>query len=361
LGLATPTALVAGLGRAAELGVLFKSAAALERLGAVDTVVVDKTGTLTEGRPDIVAVDLIGEWSEPDLLVLVASAEEPSEHPLAGAFLRAAGARGLTVRPPDTFESTPGRGIAATVAGRSVMVGSPAYLRERGIPLDDDRVAATSATGATPVAAAVDGALAALYGLGDHARAGARAAIAELGVAGIDVVMLTGDARGAAERVAAELGITRVVSETMPGDKAARVEELRRAGRRVAMVGDGVNDAPALAVADVGVAMGTAADVATASADVVLRRDELSGLSGAIALARRTVRVVRQNLFWAFLYNVVSLPIAAGVAYPWTGWLLSPMLASAAMSLSSLSVVLNSLRLRAVGGGHHAEMPAVAA
>jgi len=360
LGLATPTALVAGLGRAAELGVLFKSAAALERLGSVDTVVLDKTGTLTEGRPDLVAVDVVGGRSDAELLALVASAEEASEHPLAGAFLRAAGARGIAVRHADTFMSSPGRGIVATVAGHEVAVGSPTFLRERGVAIDPARLDALTSGGATPVAAAVDGTLAALYALGDRARPGSRAAVAALHAAGLETVMITGDSRAAAERVAADLGITRTVSETMPQDKAARVQQLRRDGRRVAMVGDGVNDAPALAAADVGVAMGSAADVAAVGADIVLLRDDVSGLSGSVALARRTLRIIRENLFWAFSYNVLALPIAAGALYPSTGWLLSPMLASAAMSLSSLSVVLNSLRLRRFRTGHPAGMPRIA-
>jgi Cu+-exporting ATPase len=357
LGLATPTALVAGLGRAAELGVLFKSAAALEHLGGVDTIAVDKTGTLTEGRPDLVSTEVVGDLAalgiadEDALLALVASAEEPSEHPLAGAFLRAAGARGVVVRPPDSFAATPGRGVVATVGGREVAVGSPAFLAERGVVVD---AVSVPARGATPVAAAVDGAAAALYALGDEPRPDARAAVAALRGMGIEVVMITGDARAAAARVAQEVEVSRVLAETLPAEKAARVRALREEGRRVAMVGDGVNDAPALAAADVGVAMGSATDVAAVSAEVVLLRDRLSGLAGAVGLARRTLRIVRENLFWAFAYNVVALPVAAA-------GLLSPMLASAAMSLSSVSVVMNSLRLRRFRSTEAAGMPGVTA
>ena len=346
LGLATPTALVVGLGRGAEIGVLFKSAAALERLGGIDTVVIDKTGTLTEGRPEVVVADVSPGRDADEVLALTAGAEQGSEHPIAGAFLREAGARGIAVPAVARSEITPGRGIVAAVQGREVTVGSPRFARERGVALDEARVATIAERGLTVAVAAVDGTVAAVYGIGDHPRRGAREAIARLRARGIEVVMLTGDARPVAERVAAEIGVARVITEALPEDKAREVAALRAAGRRVAMVGDGVNDAPALAGADLGIAMGSAADVAAESAEVVLLRDDLGSLAAAVELARRTVATIRQNLVWAFAYNVAALPVAAGALYPATGWLLSPMLASAAMVMSSLSVVLNSLRLR---------------
>jgi P-type Cu+ transporter len=346
LGLATPTALVVGLGRAAALGVLFKSAEALERLGSIDTIVLDKTGTLTEGQPQLVAAEVGDGWSEDEVLALAAAAEQGSEHPIAGAFLRAAGARGIAVPHAEEFEAVPGRGVVARVGGREVAVGSPRFARERAATVDDARVAALADRGLSVAVAVVDGAVAALFGVGDHPRPGAPAAIARLRAAGIETVMLTGDARPVAARVAAEVGIDRVVADALPEDKGREVAALRAARRRVAMVGDGVNDAPALAAADLGIAMGSAADVAAQSAAVVLLRDDLAALAGAVAMARRTLATIRQNLVWAFAYNVAALPVAAGILYPVTGWRLSPMLASAAMVLSSLSVVLNSLRLR---------------
>jgi P-type Cu+ transporter len=343
LGLATPTALMVGLGRGAELGVLFKSAAALEHLGSIDTLVVDKTGTLTEGQPQLLAIHPLGGGDERRLLALVAAAEEGSEHPLAGAFLRAAGERAVAVPAAAGFVATPGRGVCAEVEGHQVVVGSPRFLAEQGSPAPAERVAELGAQGLTAVVAAIDGAAAAVFGLGDAPRPGAAEAVRRLRARGIEVVMLTGDSRAVAAQVAAELGITRVVAETLPEAKADEVAALRQAGRRVAMVGDGVNDAPALAAAQVGIAMGSAADIAAESAGVVLLRDDLPALAGTVALARRTLRTIRQNLFWAFAYNVVALPIAAA-------GLLSPMLAGAAMSLSSVSVVLNSLRLRRFRG-----------
>ena len=346
LGLATPTALVVGLGRAAELGVLFKSAEALERLGSIETIVLDKTGTLTEGQPQLVAAEVGDGWAEDEVLALAAAAEQGSEHPIAGAFLRVAGARGIAVHHAEEFEAMPGRGVVARVGARQVAVGSPRFARERGATVDDARVAALAGRGLSVAVAVVDGAVAALFGVGDHPRPGAAAAIARLRAAGIETVMLTGDAPPVAARVAAEVGIDRVVAGALPEDKGREVAALRAAGRRVAMVGDGVNDAPALAAADLGIAMGSAADVAAQSAAVVLLRDDLAALAGAVAMARRTLATIRQNLVWAFAYNVAALPVAAGLLYPVTGWRLSPMLASAAMVLSSLSVVLNSLRLR---------------
>jgi Cu+-exporting ATPase len=346
LGLATPAALAVGLGRAAEHGALFRSAAALERLGSIDTVVVDKTGTLTEGQPLVLAIEAATGWDEARLLALAAGAEEGSEHPLAGAVLRAAGARGVVTPPATAFEAVPGRGVRATVEGHAVVAGSPRFVREAGVVVDDAALAGVRARAATPVVVAVDGAVAGVLAIGDAPRAGAVEVVRELRDGGIEVVMLTGDARAPAEAVAATLGVARVEAEALPADKAARVQALRGEGRRVAMVGDGVNDAPALAAAEVGVAMGSATDVAAASAEVVLLRDELGALAAAVRVARRTLRVVRENLWWALGYNVVMIPAAAGALVPLGGPALSPMLASAAMAGSSVAVVMNSLRLR---------------
>ncbi len=309
---------------------------------------VDKTGTLTEGQPLLLAIALApgAALDEVRLLALTAGAEEGSEHPLAGAVLRAAGARGIVVPAAAAFEAVPGRGVRATVDGRAIVAGSPRFVREAGIAVDDEALAVARDRAATPVAVAVDGVLAGVLAIGDAPREGAAAVVRALGAAGIEVVMLSGDGRGPAEAVAAALGITRVEAEALPADKAARIAALRAEGRQVAMVGDGVNDAPALAAADVGVAMGSATDVAAASAEVVLLRDDLGALAAAVHVARRTRRVVRENLVWALGYNVLMIPAAAGALIPLGGPALSPMLASAAMAGSSLAVVANSLRLR---------------
>ncbi len=349
LGLATPAAVAVGAGRGAELGVLVKGGAALEAASRVNTVLLDKTGTLTAGKPAL--TDLVspsGAEFDAELLGLVASAERGSEHPVAAAVVDGARARGVALRPAEAFRAVAGEGIEARVGASLVRVGTAAWLRAAGVdvaPLggEADRLARR---GRTPFFAAVDGRLAGVLAVADRPAPEAPGALRALGAMGVEIAMVTGDREGAARAVADELGIARVVAEVRPEGKARVVAEERAKGRVVAMVGDGVNDAPALAAAHVGVAVGGGADVAIAAADVALLRGGIAGLVTALRLARATLRVIRQNLFWAFAYNVVGIPVTAGLLYPWTGWLLSPVLASAAMSLSSVSVLANSLRLR---------------
>ncbi len=350
LGLATPTSIMVGTGKGAENGILFRNAEALERLGSVRAIVLDKTGTLTEGKPrvtDIVrAPDAPGES---ELLALVAAAERGSEHPLGDAIVReAVEARHLDVPTAEAFESVPGGGVVATVAGTAVLVGRAGFLEERGVELgalvaEADRLAAD---GKTPVFAAVGKDAAGVLAIADTLKSGSLDAVAALHGLGISVAMLTGDNRRTAEAIARSVGIERVLADVRPDGKAAAVKALQAEGKAVAMVGDGVNDAPALASADVGVAMGTGTDVAMESAGVTLMSGDLRGLVTAIALSRSTMRNIRQNLFWAFAYNVVLIPVAMGALYPFTGLLLDPILAAGAMALSSVTVVSNALRLR---------------
>ena len=350
LGLATPTSIMVGTGKGAEAGVLFRNAEALERLGSVRTVVLDKTGTLTEGRPqvtDFIRADATG--TDDELLALIAAAERASEHPLAEAITRhATDERGLSLLSASGFEATVGGGIRARVAGHDVLVGRPGFLSDHGI---DPTVLVASADalaaeGKTPVLAALDGQPAAVLAIADTLKAGSAAAVAALRKRGIEVVMLTGDNRRTAEAIGRAVGIDRVLADVRPEGKADAVRALQADRRVVAMVGDGINDAPALASADVGVAMGTGTDVAMESAGVTLMSGDLRGLVTAFALSRATMRNIRQNLFWAFAYNVVLIPVAMGVLYPLTGILLDPILAAAAMALSSVTVVSNALRLR---------------
>jgi Cu+-exporting ATPase len=350
MGLAVPTAVMVATGKGAELGVLFKGGDALERAHAVDTVVLDKTGTITQGKPAVSDVALApgAPVDEVRMLTLVAAVERSSEHPLAAAVVAHAAARGLPALEVTGFESSTGRGAGGEVDGRSVLAGSQAFLAERGVataPLEG-AAAALAARGRTVLYAAVDGALAGLVAVADPIRPTSRDAIARLRRMGLDVVMLTGDALATAEAVAREAGVERVVAGVLPEGKVAEVERLQAQGKVVVMVGDGVNDAPALARADVGIAMGSGTDVAVDAADVTLMRHDLGAVADAIALSRRAMRAMRQNLFWAFVYNAVGIPIAAGALYPALGVLLSPVLASAAMAMSSVSVVTNSLRLR---------------
>ena len=350
LGLATPTSIMVGTGKGAEAGVLFRNAEALERLGSVKVVVLDKTGTLTEGKPrvtDIVRID--DAIAEGELLALVAAAERLSEHPLGDAIVReAVEARGLALAPATDFRATAGGGIAAVVGGRAVLVGRPGFLEDAGIGLSSLTATADAlaADGKTPVFVALDGRAAAVIAVADTPKVGSAAAVAELHRLGLQVVMLTGDNRRTAEAIARTLGIDRVLADVRPDGKAAAVKALQARRTSVAMVGDGINDAPALASADVGIAMGTGTDVAMESAGVTLMSGDLHGLVTAIALSKATMRNIRQNLFWAFAYNVVLIPVAMGVLYPFTGLLLDPILAAAAMALSSVTVVSNALRLR---------------
>jgi Cu+-exporting ATPase len=342
-------------GKGAAAGVLFKNAEAIEVLRRVDTLVVDKTGTLTEGKPRLVSVvpagagvGAAGGEGERELLGLAAAAERGSEHPLGGAVVRAAEERGIARAAAEGFESRTGRGVVATVGGRRVAVGSEALMGEVGADASALRARAheLAADGQTVMLVAVDGRAAGLLGVADPVKAGARAAIDRLREGGVRVVMLTGDRRATADAVGRKLGIDEIVAEVPPEGKAGEVARLQAAGRVVAMAGDGINDAPALARADVGIAMGTGTDVAIESAGVTLVRGDLGAIARARALSGATMSNIRQNLFFAFAYNALGVPIAAGVLYPAFGILLSPMIAAAAMSLSSVSVIANALRLR---------------
>jgi Cu+-exporting ATPase len=348
LGLATPMSIMVGVGRGAQTGVLVKNAEALERLEKVDTLVLDKTGTLTEGKPKVIAIAVIDRIAENEVLRLAASLERDSEHPLAAAVVRAAEERKLSLADSHDFEARAGKGVVGTVEGRRVAVGTSLLLAEVGIP--DGPLQAEAEVlrreGATVVFAAVDGKRVAVIAIADPVKATAPEAIRTLAADGIRVVMLTGDNRITAEAVARRLGIAEVQAEVLPEHKAKVIEQLRREGRAVAMAGDGVNDAPALAAADVGIAMGTGTDVAIESADVTLLKGDPMGIVRARRLSRATMRNIRQNLFFAFVYNAAGVPIAAGVLYPAFGILLSPTFAAAAMALSSVSVVGNALRLR---------------
>jgi Cu+-exporting ATPase len=347
LGLATPMSIMVGTGRGAELGVLLRDAEALEILERVSTLVVDKTGTLTEGKPRLVTVEPASGITSDDLLHLAASLESVSEHPLAGAVLSGARERNVAVARVDRFESVTGKGVKGIVDGRTVSVGNLQYLVAQGVdpgPLRE-RAEALRRDGQTVVFAAVDGGIAGLLGVADPIKATTRDAIAALHEEGVSVVMLTGDNRVTAEFVARALSFDRVEAEVLPERKVEVVRELQRSGR-VAMAGDGINDAPALAQADVGIAMGTGTDVAMESAGVTLVKGDLRGIVRARRLSRATMRNIRQNLFFAFVYNVLGVPIEAGLLYPVTGMLLSPVLASAAMTFSSVSVIANALRLR---------------
>ncbi len=350
MGLATPTALMVATGRGAESGILIKGGEALQRARDVGTVVLDKTGTVTEGRPAVTDVRLAegGAWTEREFLRLVASLEGASEHPLAEAIVRHADATGVGRSHPEGFQSVTGKGATGVVEGHALAVGNAGMMSDYAIdhgpllPLAEE----LSALGRTPMYVAIDGALAGLVAVADPIRSTSRAAIARLRRMGLEIVMLTGDNRRTAEAIGREAGIDRVVAEVLPEGKVAEVRRLQAAGRVVAMVGDGINDAPALAQADVGIAMGTGTDIAAEAGDLVLMRGDLNGVAAAIDLSRRTLRTMKQNLFWAFVYNAAAIPIAAGVLYPFFGILLSPILASAAMAFSSVSVVSNSLRLR---------------
>jgi heavy metal translocating P-type ATPase len=354
LGLATPVSIMVGVGRGAGQGVLIKNAEALERMEKVDTLVVDKTGTLTEGRPsvtDIVIRDTgadTGAMTQDELLRLAAGVERASEHPLARAVVTAATERGLTVPEVGDFDSPVGRGVHGTVEGRTVALGSAGFMTGRG--LDPGPLAAEAdrlrRSGATAVFVAVDDTVAGVLAIADPVKATTPEALAALRHEGVEVVMLTGDNRTTAEAVARELGIDRVEAEVLPDHKADVVSRLKAEGRVVAMAGDGVNDAPALAAADVGLAMSSGTDVAMESAGVTLLHGDLNGIVTARRLSAMTMRNIRQNLVFAFIYNAAGIPVAAGVLYPFTGMLLSPIIAAAAMALSSVSVISNALRLR---------------
>jgi P-type Cu+ transporter len=348
LGLATPTAIMVGTGCGAEMGILIKGGESLETAHRITTVVLDKTGTLTHGKPELTDVVVIGATREDELLRLVAGAERFSEHPLADAIVRGAQARGLVLPEAAGFNSLTGRGLEATVEGRKLLVGNRRLMEERGIGVSAlvAEVERLSSAGRTPMLVAVDGHAAGVVAVADTLKDTSAPAVAALKRMGLQVVMISGDNRRTAEAVAREVGIERVLAEVLPEQKAQEVSRLQAEGKKVAMVGDGINDAPALAQADVGIAIGTGTDVAMEAADITLIRGDLTSVATAIQLSRVTMRTVRQNLFFAFVYNILGIPIAAGVLYPFFGLMLSPMIASAAMALSSVSVVTNSLRLR---------------
>ncbi|MCC8430855.1 heavy metal translocating P-type ATPase [Reyranella aquatilis] len=348
LGLATPMSIMVGVGRGAAAGILIRNAEALERLEKVDTLVVDKTGTLTLGKPTLTAVDSLGGLPESEILRLAASLERGSEHPIAAAILAGAEARGIASAGVEDFASPAGKGVSGRLGGRRLLLGNAALLREAGIDVAeaDARADAMRQEGATVVLLAVDGIVEGLLAVSDPVKDTTPEALRRLREAGIHIVMLTGDNRRSAAAVAARLGIEAVEAEVLPEDKARIVQRLKAGGRVVAMAGDGINDAPALAAADVGIAMGTGTDVAMESAGVTLVKGDLLGIARARHLSRATMANIRQNLFFAFVYNAAGVPIAAGVLYPFLGITLSPILAAAAMALSSVSVIGNALRLR---------------
>lgn len=349
LGLATPMSIMVGVGRGAQAGVLIKNAEALERMEKIDTLVVDKTGTLTEGKPKVVAIVPATGFVENDILRLAASVERASEHPLADAIVRAAKEKQLSVGQVEQFDSPTGKGATGKVDGKTIVLGNARYLSSIGIATValDAESERLRGDGATVINMAVDGRLAGLFAIADPVKASTPEALKALAAEGIKVIMLTGDNRTTAEAVARRLGIAEVEAEVLPDQKSAVVTKLQKAGRSVAMAGDGVNDAPALAAAEVGIAMGTGTDIAMESAGVTLLKGDLTGIVRARKLSQATMSNIRQNLFFAFVYNAAGIPIAAGILYPTFGVLLSPIIAAAAMALSSVSVVANALRLRA--------------
>jgi P-type Cu+ transporter len=350
LGLATPISITTAAGRGAQAGVLIKDAEALERMAGVDTLIVDKTGTLTMGKPALTDVLVLAGVNEATILTLAAALEKGSEHPLAEAIVAGAKAKGIEAGDTQGFEAVTGKGVQGMVGGRKVALGNAAMMQDMGLNTTAAEAQANTlrATGKTAMFVAVDGILAGIVAVADPVRPTTAAAIKDLHAQGLRIIMATGDNERTAQAVAGALGIDEVRAGVLPDDKRALIEALRKEGKKVAMAGDGVNDAPALAAADVGIAMGTGADVAVESAGLTLLGGDLMGIVRARKLAHATVRNIKQNLFFAFAYNAIGIPVAAGVLYPFTGTLLSPMIAAAAMSLSSVSVITNALRLRRV-------------
>jgi Cu+-exporting ATPase len=348
LGLATPISIMVAMGRGATAGILFRNAEAIETLRKVDTLVVDKTGTLTEGKPSLTAVEAPPGQDPAAVLRIAASLEVPSEHPLAAAVLAGAKARGIEPMRVEQFESITGQGVKALLEGRAVALGTLSLIESLGASPDAmrDRAETLRAEGQTVLFVAAGGRLAGLIALADPIKPTTDEALRALRRDGLRIVMLTGDSRATAEAVARRLGIDEVIADALPETKAETVKRLQREGRVVAMSGDGINDAPTLALADVGIAMGTGTDVAMESASVTLVKGDLRGIAAARRLSRATMRNIRQNLFFAFVYNTLGVPLAAGVLYPFFGLLLSPIIAAAAMSFSSVSVIANALRLR---------------
>jgi Cu+-exporting ATPase len=350
LGLATPMSIMVGVGRGAQAGILIKNAEALERMEKVDTLVVDKTGTLTEGKPAVVAIETTNGFDQDEVLRLAASLERSSEHPLALAIVKAATERNVAISEPGEVDQPVGKGITGIVDGHRLVAGNARFLEEQSISTADLAEPANRlrAEGATAIYLGVDGKIAGAIGIADPVKESTPAALKSLGEAGIHVIMLTGDNRVTAEAIARRLGIEDIEADVLPDQKSAIVKRLRDEGRIVAMAGDGVNDAPALAAADVGIAMGTGTDVAIESAGITLLRGDLTGIARARHLSHATMANIRQNLFFAFAYNVAGIPVAAGALYPLFGLMLSPIIAAAAMALSSVSVIGNSLRLRRI-------------
>jgi P-type Cu+ transporter len=348
LGLATPTAIMVGTGKGAENGVLIKSGGALETTHKIDTIVFDKTGTITEGKPVVTNIVTVEGFSEEELLILAASAEKGSEHPLGEAIVRAAEAKGLTLLKTEFFDAITGQGLEVTIDGRDLLLGNRKLMDENDVDLKNlvdtsDRLASE---GKTPMYIAVEEEIAGIIAVADTVKETSFKAIEKLHNMGIEVAMITGDNKRTAEAIAGQVGIDRVLSEVLPEDKANEVKKLQEEGRRVAMVGDGINDAPALAQADIGIAIGSGTDVAMESADIVLMRSDLMDVPTAVELSKATIRNIKQNLFWAFAYNILGIPVAMGILYLFGGPLLNPMIAGAAMSFSSVSVLLNALRLK---------------
>jgi len=348
MGLATPTSIMVGTGRAAELGILFRKGEALQTLRSANVVALDKTGTLTKGRPELTDLEVVEGFDRAEVLVLVASLETKSEHPIGGAIVAFAKIEGLSLGSVEQFEAEPGFGVRGTVDGRDVLVGADRAMIKNGLDVGHFASAASRLgdEGKSPFYAAIDGKLAAIIAVSDPVKETSEEAIKALHDLGLKVAMITGDNARTANAVARRLGIDEVVAEVLPDGKVAALQDLRRGGRKVAFVGDGINDAPALAEADVGLAVGTGTDIAIESADVVLMSGDLRGVVNALSLSKATIRNIKQNLFWAFAYNVTLIPVAAGVLYPVDGTLLSPVLAAGAMALSSVFVLANALRLR---------------
>lgn len=348
LGLATPTAIMVGIGKGAELGILFKNGEAVEQLHRVQTIVLDKTGTLTTGKPILTDFIVESEQSRETLLGLLAAAERSSEHPLARAIIEYAEDHNIPILKAENFQAEVGRGVLATVGETSVMAGNQRMMQEHQMDLSnfEDSLTVLEQAGKTPVFLAIDGKIAAIAAIADALKEDSAEAVRRLRQRGIEVAMLTGDAKRTAETIAKQAGIDAVYAEVLPADKAKIIRSLQEQGKKVAMVGDGINDAPALATADVGIAIGSGTDIAMESADVVLMHSDLSSVPAAMELSRQTIRNIKQNLFWAFGYNTLGIPIAAGLLYLFGGLLLNPMLGAAAMSLSSVSVLTNALRLK---------------
>lgn len=357
LGLATPTAVMVGTGKGAEYGILIKGGESLEIAHKIDTVVFDKTGTLTKGEPEVTDILSMDSFTEDTILIYAGSAEKSSEHPLGEAILRKAKERNISLKDPVDFKAIEGHGIEARVDNRNILLGNKTLMRERGIGIGDleDQAARIASEGKTPVYVSVDERLSGLMAVADTLKENSPRAVQKMKNMGLRVIMLTGDNKKTAEAIARKVGIDNVLSEVLPEDKVHEIKRLQSGGRRVAMVGDGINDAPALAQADIGIAIGSGTDVAVEASDITLIRDDLEGVASAIELSQKTIKTIKQNLFWAFFYNTVGIPVAAGILYPFFGILLNPIFASAAMAFSSVSVVSNSLRLRRIKLGRKGE------